>query len=631
VKILVTDGHLKAALSAVRSLGRRGFSVHTTQSRTGATMSSLSAFCRQCHVLPPYGDDDRFDTEFLELLRRERFDYVLPASDGAFRRISRQRESVREFTRVDLPPASSAELVLSKRGLLEFAQSLEIPIPASVYLSPMESLDRVLDTLRFPIVVKVGGARGAYDRVRYVNTVEELRRCVRDFRGAETIICQEYVHGTGYGFFAFMADGKPVATQMHERLWEYPITGGPSVFARTVDDPVVKTLALRLLDGLQWNGLAMVEFKRSSADGRDRLMEINPRLWGSLDLSIAAGVDFPHIAVARAARRSLPAAAAAPTSFLWVLPDALMFLLARPAKLLAFWRLVLSPRVKTNIAFDDLKPLFLQIRETFYWMKTLLRQRRLKYPHGRPGQPDGFAFDLHIHSSGSHDSVSSVKRILRQAVRRNLSAIAVTDHESVEGGKRARALNDHPDLAVIVGTEVKTEIGDVIGLFVEEPIQSRLAADVIREIKAQGGLVMLPHPFSYGVTEYDEGLIKELDLIEIRNSRNRKEQVDKVLHYAATYQLTMVGNSDAHFVSEIGSTHNVVSRPPLPPRSPEALKELLRSGNCRVVQSKTPSFRYALSQTVKALKGRRYQDVWFYGWWFLKSLIKDVVMRPLSP
>ena len=631
MKILVTDGHLKAALSAVRSLGRHGFAVHTTQSRPGATMSSLSAFCRQVHVLSPYADEQRFDTEFLQLLRRERFDYVLPASDGAFRRLSRRRESIQPLTRVDLAPSWAAELVLSKRGLLEFAESLEIPIPASVYVSQTESLDRVLDTLRFPMVVKVGGALGAYDRVRYVNTVDELRRCVHDFRAADTIICQEYIHGTGFGFFAFMSDGEPVATQMHERLWEYPITGGPSVLARTVDDPPVKALALRLLGGPQWNGLAMVEFKRSSADGRDRLMEINPRLWGSLDLSIAAGVDFPHIAVTGTTRRSVPAATAAPTSFLWVLPDALMFLLARPARLLALCRLLLSPRVKTNVAFDDLKPLLLQVREMLYWAKTLLRRRRLQYPHGRPGQPDGFAFDLHIHSSRSYDSVSSVKRILRQAVRRKLSAIAVTDHESIEGGKRARALNDHPDLTVIVGTEIKTEIGDVIGLFLEEPIQSRLAADVIREIKAQGGLVMLPHPFSYGVKEYDEGLIKELDLIEIRNSRNRVEQVDKVLHYAERYQLAMVGNSDAHFVSEIGSTHTVAPCPTLSPGSPEALKALLRSGSGRVVQSKTPSFRYAMSQTVKAFKKRRYGDVWFYGWWAVKSIIKDVVMRPLSP
>ena len=87
MKILVTDGHLKAALSAVRSLGRHGFAVHTTQSRPGATMSSLSAFCRQVHVLSPYADEQRFDTEFLQLLRRERFDYMLPASDGAFRRL----------------------------------------------------------------------------------------------------------------------------------------------------------------------------------------------------------------------------------------------------------------------------------------------------------------------------------------------------------------------------------------------------------------------------------------------------------------------------------------------------------------------------------------------------------------
>jgi predicted ATP-grasp superfamily ATP-dependent carboligase len=168
---------------------------------------------------------------------------------------------------------------------------------------------------------------------------------------------------------------------MHERIWEYPITGGPSVLARIVDDPVLEKLGLALLRSLNWNGVAMVEFKYSP-DAGYFLMEINPRLWGSLDLSIAAGADFPYLLVEpnrRAIARNLHVR---PTSCLWLLPESALFLSAMPSRALDLLRLLLSPSVKKSLCLDDLRPAVRQVREALYWLRTLYRDRRLIHPHG---------------------------------------------------------------------------------------------------------------------------------------------------------------------------------------------------------------------------------------------------------
>ena len=198
---------------------------------------------------------------------------------------------------------------------------------------------------------------------------------------------QEYIEGRGYGFFSLFQDGEPVLCQMHERIWEYPVTGGPSVYARTVCDRRLEELGLRLLRALRWNGVAMVEFRKAAVDGDYRLMEINPRFWGSLDLSIAAGADCPYLAVCRDRDSVAPQMAVRSTRYLWVVPDGVLYLTARPGHAFRFLRLLLSPLVHKNVWLRDPRPLIHQVRDALYWTKTLLLAGRLRFPQDRPMLP----------------------------------------------------------------------------------------------------------------------------------------------------------------------------------------------------------------------------------------------------
>src|SRR5207248_3024328 len=131
--------------------------------------------------------------------------------------------------------------------------------------------------------------------------------------------------------------------------------------------------------------------------------------------------------------------------------------------------------------------------------------------------------DLHMHTDHSHDCATPVEVLLSTARTRGLGAIAVTDHNEISGALDARAKAD--GVKVIVGEEVKTaEEGEVIGLFIEEKIpRGATLRETIAEIKRQGGLVYVPHPFDrlHSVPDYEHLLpvLDEVDAIEVFNPR----------------------------------------------------------------------------------------------------------------
>jgi len=165
-------------------------------------------------------------------------------------------------------------------------------------------------------------------------------------------------------------------------------------------------------------------------------------------------------------------------------------------------------------------------------------------------------FDLHIHSKYSHDGNLELEGIIRIARQKGLSGIAITDHNTIRGGEKAKR-DETEDFQVIIGAEIMTEKGEITGLFLSKEIQSRHFYEVITEIKAQGGLVIVPHPFdklrhsAFHVTgEY----VDVVDAIEGFNSRCIFQKYNKeAIEFAAFYNLPVVGGSDAHYSNEIGN------------------------------------------------------------------------------
>ncbi len=166
--------------------------------------------------------------------------------------------------------------------------------------------------------------------------------------------------------------------------------------------------------------------------------------------------------------------------------------------------------------------------------------------------------DLHMHTDHSYDCATPVEVLLAEARGRGLGAIAITDHNEISGALEAREKAD--GLTVIVGEEVKTaEQGEVIGLFIEEKIPRGMTLqETIAEIKRQGGLVYVPHPFDrmHSVPDYEHLLtvIDDVDAIEVFNPRIAiAEFNEEAVRFAAKYRIPAGAGSDAHVPQGLGS------------------------------------------------------------------------------
>lgn len=220
--------------------------------------------------------------------------------------------------------------------------------------------------------------------------------------------------------------------------------------------------------------------------------------------------------------------------------------------------------------------------------------------------------DLHIHSKYSFDSFSEIDNIMLVARRKGLNGIAITDHNTIRGGIEAEKINKDADFLVIVGCEISTEIGDVIGLFLNEEIKSRCSKEVFGEIHRQGGIVVLPHPYK-GHKLSDE-IMKNIDAVEGFNSRTSEEDNKKAMKLAEQYKKHVIAGSDAHFYREIGASRVIVN-------SKDVKNEIL-NGRLKLETTKTPLYMESLSQMIKSIKLGKYVDIPVQFMWFIRNALE---------
>jgi predicted metal-dependent phosphoesterase TrpH len=204
--------------------------------------------------------------------------------------------------------------------------------------------------------------------------------------------------------------------------------------------------------------------------------------------------------------------------------------------------------------------------------------------------------DLHCHTSASFDSLADPVKVVRAAAERGLTHLVITDHERIDGALRAR--DAAPDgLTVIVGTEVRTSEGDLIGAFLLRPVPRDLpAVETIAAIRDQGGLVGIPHPFD----RFRRSLMRDaqmaslaplVDWIEVHNARLVGSGNERAAEFAAEHGRPGVAVTDAHTVMEVGVAYTVLTGDPSTPAGMlEALAhaELVRGRASYAVRLWTP-------------------------------------------
>ena len=208
-------------------------------------------------------------------------------------------------------------------------------------------------------------------------------------------------------------------------------------------------------------------------------------------------------------------------------------------------------------------------------------------------ETDSLYFDLHVHSIYSHDSTMKPETIIKHSLKRGLSGVAITDHNTIQGAIATDYISND-DFIIIIGAEIITEKGEIIGLFLNEEIKSNDFYNVIDEIKGQGGLIIFPHPFKKGVKN-QELLVKEVDMIEVLNARIKPEMNNKACLLAEEFNLPITAGSDAHTFFEIG---NVRNRLPIDELCIEEIRKTLIGGSNIPIGRESPLYIRMLSKGI---------------------------------
>lgn len=301
-RILVLDANQRSALAAVRSLGKMPDAlVYAADSSTEA-LAGTSRFCRKYFQHPsPLHQYEQFADWLIRTVREEAIDFLLPMTEVS----SRSALTLRSELGTCILPFADLETIFAlsdKWRLIELAGRIDVPCPASEYMNDADDLHS-RGHKQFPIVLKPCLSR-IFHNNQWINTgvhiahnEDELDRLLREksYLREHPFIVQEFIPGHGAGIFALYDHGLPVAFFAHRRLREKPPSGGVSVLSESVVPPAeLRALAQSLLDHVGWHGVAMIEF-RIGLDRKPYLMEVNTRFWGSLQLAIDAGVDFPRL------------------------------------------------------------------------------------------------------------------------------------------------------------------------------------------------------------------------------------------------------------------------------------------------------------------------------------------------
>jgi len=297
--VLVLDGMWNKTLSAVRSLGQKGIKVAVGEA-TRLTTSHFSRYASRRLVYPsPTARPDAFMDWLLAELKAGSYEMVLPTEFSTQQLIARNVKHISSLTGFPFPPYELAQKVHDKAWLMKFAVQKGYPAPKTFFVEDIEELEGIANRVSYPAVIKPkesSGSRG----IMYVKDRGSFRDNYLSVHSKYPYpLVQEYIpasEGGGCGVAAlFNMKGEPRAGFVYKRLREYPVSGGPSTLRESIRDERLKGTAFSILKDLNWVGPAMVEFRKDPRDNTYKLLEINPRLWGSLSLSVLSGVDFPFL------------------------------------------------------------------------------------------------------------------------------------------------------------------------------------------------------------------------------------------------------------------------------------------------------------------------------------------------
>jgi predicted ATP-grasp superfamily ATP-dependent carboligase len=309
MRVLILDGNERSALAAARSLIAAGYDVYIA-AREQLSLAGVSRGVRRARVdTDPLGQPREYAADVAALARDLGITVLLPVTDQSVEALLQHSQAVPDRVALPFPSWETYLCASDKAQALTLARRAGLAVPETVVLATPAERAHLPDAAFFPAVIKPHrsvvpaaptGSAKCKCAVSYVEDQDSGRRALEALpSGAFPVLLQRRVRGPGEGLFLLRWNGNIVGAFAHRRLREKPPAGGVSTYRESIPlDPDLLAAGAALLADLDWSGVAMIEGKRERETGRFVFMELNGRLWGSLQLALDAGVDFPALLVA---------------------------------------------------------------------------------------------------------------------------------------------------------------------------------------------------------------------------------------------------------------------------------------------------------------------------------------------
>lgn len=358
MKILIPESQSRNVLAAVRSLGRAGHHIVLATPRKEGCRASLLRHrsryvSKAVNLLSPHISPEAFFHDILDLVRHEAIDVLLPFTHGTVLPVSYYKGSLARYTHVPIIDYSTLRYAHDKLETLKLARSLQVATPITFHPNDSDELRALSEHIPYPCLVQARQGCGVGTTIQFASNFQQLIAGYEIIHHQESTppvddysqpMIQEYVPGQIHDAVFLYSHGSCRAALTQERVITYPVQGGPGAVNKTTSNPELLDLGRRLLDALGWHGPAQVEFKLDPRDGEYKLLEINPKFWGTLPLAMEAGIDFAQMACKLAYEGDVPPDFdyRVGVTYRWLFPSELYSLVQDPTpsrlwQFLQFW------------------------------------------------------------------------------------------------------------------------------------------------------------------------------------------------------------------------------------------------------------------------------------------------------
>ncbi len=305
LEVLLLDANQRQTLASMRVYGLAGIKVGAVAGGSVARFapSFQSCWCSLRAIVPDFSSQaDAYVTSLLALIDKHQVKMLLPAHDGSIEVLRARRSEIEDRVFLPLARESALDIVVSKTRTMQLARQLGLAVPRSIEIDNLDDTEAALKEVGCPAVIKpvqswatLDGSGSRLSSVSVLN-LDQAKAALFDlFSAGGRAVVQEWLPGRREAVSLFYVRGRFWAkfAQISHREW--PVLGGASVLCESI--PLLKDITEAsecLVEAINLEGCSMVEFRRDR-EGRPCLMEINPRMAGSVALAISCGVNFPRL------------------------------------------------------------------------------------------------------------------------------------------------------------------------------------------------------------------------------------------------------------------------------------------------------------------------------------------------